>query len=86
MLHSVGLNALATAGDMNRNVLLHRTPARTNRGCTRKPTEVGESAEHPPAARPCVCGDLARSGEGRDPLTKNRPRRLIYRVNSKPRW
>ncbi|SUH13788.1 sulfite reductase subunit beta [Salmonella enterica subsp. enterica] len=65
MLHSVGLDALATANDMNRNVL-----------CTSNPYEsqlhaeayewAKKISEQSAAAHPCVCGDLARSGEGRD--------------------
>lgn len=67
------LDALATANDMNRNVLCSSNPYES--GAARRSVRVGEEDLRAPAAtHPCLCGDLARSGESRDHGRRADPR------------
>ncbi|WDT17442.1 Sulfite reductase [NADPH] hemoprotein beta-component [Enterobacter hormaechei] len=85
MLHSVGLDALATANDMNRNVL-----------CTSNPYESELHAEAYEWAKksPNICchvpAPMRRSGSIRrkspPPMKSRSSVRPTCRVSSKPRW
>ncbi len=83
MLHSVGLDALATTNDMNRNVLCTSNPYESR--CTRKPTsgrrKISELHLLPRTrAYAEIWLDKERSRHGEEPILTAR---LIYRVNLK---
>lgn len=84
MLHSVGLDALATANDMNRNVLCTSNPYESR--CMLKPTS---GRRRSPNICCRVLAPMRRSGSirrrWRPPMKSRSSVRPICRVSSKPR-
>ncbi|MCS5780482.1 hypothetical protein LNP24_03015 [Klebsiella pneumoniae subsp. pneumoniae] len=73
MLHSVGLDALATANDMNRNVLCTSNPYESQLHA--EGLRVGEKdLRASAAAYPRLCRDLAGSEKGRHYRRRADPR------------
>ena len=85
MLHSVGLDALATANDMNRNVLC--TLTRTSLSCMLKPHEWAKKISEHLLPRTRAYAEIWLD-QKKVATTDEEPilARPICRVSSKPPW